>query len=286
MRCSITPAWLFWRFYGRLESFWHGSTWRNLKGFHLLTPCLPSYLETLYAVHASPCSVAKWIPIDLGRFLFGMWMCWGETFQPLAWPLSTPSTVAMGPLSMYGVRHPHSQKNRNPLSVGSFHQFSQTHRTLQSSTTTWGFWNMACHVPALLVCVCYASHLGSLLFLPSFQMSSFSSPFRFHSCSNHPPSRPNEVLAFCILIHLVSHCIILPCLIHSSIHCPHPHPQELGCVTLWNSSSALLVPCSCLQNEWMGGRKERRKGERRKEGSKEGRERVRKWVNDFAKWRP
>ena len=31
---------------------------------------------------------------------------------------------------------------------------------------------------------------------------------------------------------------------------------------------------------------ERRKGERRKEGSKEGRERVRKWVNDFAKWRP
>ena len=120
MRCSITPAWLFWRFYGRLESFWHGSTCRNLKAFHLLTPCLPSYLETLYAVHASPCSVAKWIPIDLGRFLFGMWMCWGETFQPLAWPLSTPSTVAMGPLSMYGVRHPHSQKNRNPQVLVAF----------------------------------------------------------------------------------------------------------------------------------------------------------------------
>lgn len=143
----------------------------------------------------------------------------------------------------------------------------------------WGFWNTACHVSALLLCVCYAPSLGSLFLLPSFKMSSFNSPFRFQSCFNHPPSRLNEVLPFCILTLLLcslSNTIsFYPVWFTLSIHCPPPSPKGA-----WMCDSGELFLCvsAFRMNEWEGGRKEGRERGERKEAKKGGNGRGNGWI--------
>lgn len=177
------------------------------------------------------------------------------------------------------VHHPHSREDRNPLSVGSFHQSSQIHLTLQLSTTVWAFWNTACQVSALLLCVCYAPSLGSLFLLPSFKMSSFNSPFRFHSCFNRPPSRLNEVLPFCILTLLLYSLFnaisSYPVWFTLSMHCPPLSPKGA-----WMCDSGELFLCvsAFRMNEWEGGRKEGRERGERKEAKKGGNRRGNGWI--------